>query len=552
MQQWKQLLASLSLRQKITIAAAVVLVGGSLIAFSSWRRESDFKPLYTGMNSEDAGAVVAKLKESGVEYRLSDDGSRVLVPSARLAEIRLQMAAAGLPKSGRIGFELFDKTNLGVSDFAEHINYRRALEGELERSIKAVGEVQQARVHLTFPKDSVFLESRLPAKASVLLTTPPGATLSRQNVLAIAHLVSSAVEGLDPEAVSIMDSRGNLLSRRRNPLNSDEPSDELLEYRQKIERDLLVKVNGTLEPLLGPEKFRAAISVECDFTSGEQSEETYDPERSVMTNSQKSEEITSTAGSGGLPGTASNLPRPPVRGVVSGAGLSRRTENISYQSSRTIRKLRLPQGSVKRLSASILLDQSVRWEGSAGAMRKVLVPPSQENLRVIRELVAGVIGLQPGRGDQIIVESLPFESTLNEQAPAPAVPAGKPESGVSLEKLVADRNLLMIAGAAVLVLAVGAAVFIFFMRKRKRRRARLRMAAALASAKENPAARAIAGSDAAPQLGGADGPAQIAADGTETSPARIEQLLVIVRETISQDPALGASVLRSWLQEGRR
>ena len=225
-----------------------------LAAFSRWNRERDFRPLYSALSPEDAAAVLAKVRESGSEFRLSDNGTVVLVPSAKVAELRLQLAAAGIPKSGRIGFELFDKTNFGASDFTEQVNYHRALEGELERSVMSLAEVEQARVHITFPKDSVFLESRQPAKASVLVKLRAGAQLSAQNVAAICQLTASAVEGLAPEAVSVVDMRGNLLNRRAqalSPRTIREPSEAALDYRQKIEHDLLAKINTTLEPLLG-------------------------------------------------------------------------------------------------------------------------------------------------------------------------------------------------------------------------------------------------------------------------------------------------------------
>ncbi len=170
-----KLFAHLSIRQRIMVAAVALLAGGLIYALVRQQREADFKPLFTGVAPEDAAAIVQKLKESGVEYRLPENGTAVLVPSARLAELRLSLAAAGLPKSGRMGFELFDKTSLGATEFTEHINYRRALEGELERSVMSLAEVEQARVHLTFPKDSVFLEAQEPAKASVLVKLRPQA-----------------------------------------------------------------------------------------------------------------------------------------------------------------------------------------------------------------------------------------------------------------------------------------------------------------------------------------------------------------------------------------
>jgi flagellar M-ring protein FliF len=198
MDQIKKLIANLSLKQRVSIGVAAIAVIASLIAFARWNRERDFKPLFSELSQEDAAAVVAKVHEGGTEFRLSENGSTVLVPSAKVAEMRLQLAAIGVPKSGRIGFELFDKTNFGVSDFTEQVNYHRALEGELERTVMALAEVEQARVHLTFPKDSVFLESKQPAKASVLVKLKLGAQLSAQNVAAICQLTSSAVEGLAP------------------------------------------------------------------------------------------------------------------------------------------------------------------------------------------------------------------------------------------------------------------------------------------------------------------------------------------------------------------
>src|SRR5579872_2358942 len=241
-------IANLSVRQRITIAIAALAAAFGIWSLVHYQREADFKPLFTGLGPEDAAAIVQKLKESGIEYRLPEAGGSVLAPSARIAEVRLTLAAAGMPKSGRIGFELFDKSNLGATEFTEHINYRRALEGELERSVAALAEVEQARVHLTFPKDSVFLDSQQPAKASVLVKTRPGAHLSPQNVLAIDHLMASAVEGLSPDAVSVLDMNGNLLGRPKptGSLDGPGPSEAVLDFRHHVEADLLSKINATL------------------------------------------------------------------------------------------------------------------------------------------------------------------------------------------------------------------------------------------------------------------------------------------------------------------
>src|SRR5438270_1518095 len=200
--------------------------------FSKANTERDFKPLFTGVVAEDAGPLLAKLRESGAEYRLADNGTTVMVPSGRVAELRIEMASAGLPKSGRIGFELFDKTNFGASEFAEQVNYHRAIEGELERSVMSIREVESARVHVTLAKDSLYTESRQPAKASVLVKLRHAAALSPQNIVASCQLTASAVPELSVEQVSLVDTSGTLLNRpRRNtPGDGSDGSEASLEY----------------------------------------------------------------------------------------------------------------------------------------------------------------------------------------------------------------------------------------------------------------------------------------------------------------------------------
>ena len=475
MDQLKKLFLSLSLKQRITLAVAAITVIGSLLLLSRWNRERDFKPIYSGLSQEDAAAVLTKLRESGTEFRIGEGGSSVLAPSSKVAELRLQLAAAGVPKSGRIGYELFDKTNFGASDFAEQINFHRALEGELERSVMSISAVELARIHLTVPKDSIFLESRQPAKASVLIKLRPGSQLTPQNVAAICQLTANAVEGLAPEAVSVVDMRGNLLSRPRKALTPDgiQPDDALLDYRQKIERDLVAKINTTLEPLLGADKFRTGVSVDCDFSSGEQSEETFDPTKSVMVTSQKTEDISGSNSASGVPGTASNLPRPTSRPGTTGSGITRRTENIAYQSSRTVRRVHLPQGNLKRVSVSILLDNAVRFEGTGPKAKRLLVAPTTDKVKVIHDLVAGAIGLSVERGDQLVIESLPFESTLNPAPPIPEIDVTPAPAGSPLWLQNALKNRLLVAGAAgaTLVLIFAMAGLLFMKGRKKKRQA---------------------------------------------------------------------------------
>ncbi len=558
MNQIKALIANLNLRQRILILAAAVLVAGSLIGFTHWRREQDFRPLYTNLAPEDAGAVVQKLRESGTEFRLSENGTTVLAPSERVAELRLQMATAGLPKTGRAGFELFDKTNFGVTDFAEHINFRRALEGELERSIMALAEVESARVHLTFSKDSVFLESQQPAKASVLVRLKPGARLTPPNVQAVCHLVASAVEGLAPEAVTVLDMNGNLLNRPRAATTDGEQSSEAaLDYKQHVEKDLLTKIHSTLEAVAGPEKYRAGVSVECDFSGGDETEEAFDPARSVMTRSQKTEDISGANSASGVPGTASALPRPSSRPGLGSLGMTRRTESIDYQTSRTVRRVRLPEGNVKRISAAVLLDYGLHWEGSGPKAKRILEPPSAERLQAIRDLVAGAIGLNTSRGDQLVLESIPFEQTLAiEPPPAPAAPRAPPP-GIVLPpwaQRIVDQKY--VAGGIAAALFIG---IVFGMMRRKRRRGGVGMVGALGgrSAGELPASPAdiaqrelearLADQQATKQRLEAEAMSALKLPAVTTKKAEV--LTKHIAESVKKDPVAAAQILRTWLND---
>jgi flagellar M-ring protein FliF len=546
MDQFKNLISGLTLLQRMSIAAAALIAGCGIFAVVHYRHEGDFRTLYSAMAPEDAAQVVQKLKESGVDYRLTENGATVQVASARLADSRLTLASAGLPKSGRIGFELFDKTNFGATELVEHINYQRALEGELERSIMSMAEVVQARVHLTFPKESVFLDQQQPAKASVMVKIRPGAKISPQNVVAITNLIASAVEGLNPNGVAVLDMDGNLLSRPRLAAAGDSQiTGEAIEVRQQMERDLVSKISATLEPLLGATQFRAGASVDFDLTSGEQQEETFNPDQSVMVSSQKSEDSNERPSSGGIPGTASNLPNPPQqsKGV---SGSSHRTENVTYQSSRVVKHTKIPQGVIRRMSLSVLVGQPEHWEGAGKTRHRVVVPPSPEKLKTIRDLVAGITGFNEVRGDQLIVETLPFESALDADpglfSPASAV---KPSAGPQwLDFIEKYKSALMIAVALLTVLSFLLRVALS-MSRGAGRRATQEVQRELPSPDYEP--------QPAQPLGQAPSASAAPLTGRMSAPAGLlvsdEEAAGRIRTLAQNDPDVAANVLRMWLQD---
>jgi flagellar M-ring protein FliF len=565
MDQLKKIYAALTMPQKIGLAAVILLLAIGLPRFIHWERESNFKPLFTGMAPDDAGAIVAKLKETGTDYRLAENGTSVLVPSDKVDEVRLELAGAGLPKTGRIGFELFDKTNISLTDFGEHVNYRRAVEGELEKTIKSINAIDDARVHVTFPKDSVFLDSREAAKASVLVHVRPGVRLEPQNVVAIANLVASAVENLSPDAVSVVDMQGNLLSRVRKP--SGDPSDAAensLDYKHQVEKDLTSKVEATLEPLLGEGKFRVGVTADCDFSTSEQTDEVFDPTRSVMSTSQKTEDLSQGATTSGVPGTPSNLPRSQIRTQAAGGpvgnSVSRRTENQSFQTSRTVREVKTPRGIVRKISAALLIDQDVEWQGKGNQRKRVFIAPTPEKLKAIHDLVAGVLGISTDRGDQLVIETLPFEQTRNGEDSL-AAGAKPPASGkLTIKDLMADKRVLIGAGVALLfiILLIG-----FLLRRPKAapEPALLVEKPAVMAGKPGQSLRAGegAGDNGSNTLEASQSNANESAikELEESMPMlqlpemtnKTKALLDHLRKTISKDPESAANVVRAWMEE---
>ena len=533
--------------QRVSILVAILAAGGAFLAISNWRHDANFKALYRGMAGEDASQVVQKLKEGNIEYRLEDDGNTILVPTDKASEARLLLAREGLPKSGRIGFELFDKTNFATTDFAEQVNYRRALEGELERTISALGEIEKARVHLTFPKDSVFVESRQPAKASVLLNLRRQASLAPENVAAIAHLVASAVEGLSPQQVTIVDSHGNLLNKPRSsdPLGS--ASDGQFEYQVNVEHELSKKLNETLDPILGAGNYRTGVSVECDFSGEEESEEVLDPAKSAIVSSQRTDESIAGRLNAGVPGVAANLPDPPPPTAPAGTGTTRRTENTNYQTSRLVRHVEHPRGAVKRVTVAVLLDQEMKWEKKGATYTRTFIAPLPEKINVIKYLVTNVAGINAARGDQVTVETLPFDGAIREERPNELSTQNGSSAGKDKGPWYLKQDPKIIGGeAAGAMLIIGAGIW--FATRGRRQRVNVTETAS-AAALTPPAPR----QPSAELSAGADEPIneeQKLIDSLKApmlSATKNEALTKYLRQEVRKDPAAATQLLRTWL-----
>jgi len=388
------------------------------------------------------------------------------------------------------------------------------------------------------------------------------------NVDAVRHLVSSAVEGLQADQVAVVDSKGQVLRGSPKAESEGEASDHMLEFRKKIEQGLLEKMNATLEPLLGAQRFRAGVTVDCDFTSGDQSEETFDPNKSVMVNSQRSEDTGTTTSSGGVPGTQSNLPRPPARPLAGGGLLSRRTESVSFQTSRMVKHMKLPEGNLKRMSVSVLLDQRFHWIVEKGKAKRVLDPPTAEQMKSVKDLVSGVVGLDPARGDQIVVETMPFDVTLASEPPpdllpSPPVKPGAPAAPAPVEPLWKQRNIQIIAGASAgATLLIVSGLFMFFKRKKKKKR----LTAETETEAIEGKAHAAGGAKQIPPAEAADPEKKAAEEAAlaeqqarevlgsiklpDTTTKKGEVLKRHIREEIKKSPEAIAHVLRTWLNAG--
>lgn len=435
--QWIALWKRLTLGQRMAVGGAVAgTLGlmGLLIYFGS---QPEYGVLFSDLKSTDAQTIVEKLKAANVPYRLSNSGTMVSVPSERVPELRLQMAASNSLTGGHIGFDIFDRNNFGATDFTQKVNYQRALEGELARTLEGMDEVETARVHITPPRESVFAEKAERGKASVVLRMRQSRELSRERTDAVVNLIASSAEGLDPADVSVMDTRGRLLTaagRNNAGANGTNAFNSHLEARQKLEAETAGRIVALLEPVVGKGHVQADVAAEVDFSQVEQTEEKYDPNSAVIRSQQTAAEYRTptTAGAGLVVGARGNDPnaRPvptptPTPPPPAQAGQptpatpqptptmppqiapdQRNTATINYEIDKTVRRTVGGLGQVTRLSASVLVDHK--------AVNGASVARAPEELKRIQDLVAAAIGADTKRGDQVVVESFPFDKATAE------------------------------------------------------------------------------------------------------------------------------------------
>lgn len=405
-----ELIKAWPLKRKLSLVFVILLSFALMAGIILWSERVDYQVLYSNLSQEDAGQVIAKLKEMKIPYKV--EGNVIYVPSSRVYELRLELAAQGIPTGGGVGFEIFDKTQIGVTEFVQRLNYVRAIQGELTRTIRQLSEVEQARVHIAIPEKTIFTEKEEKPTASVVLKLKPGRVLNQGQIGGIVHLVSSSVEGMQPQNVTIIDNMGNLLSK---PVDVAEMVDsKKLEYQKSVDRDYEGRLQSMLEGIIGRGKAIVRVATKIDFTQVERTEEKFDPDTIAVRNEQRTQEKSVGATQGGIPGVLSNQPgQQPATTAGSPSTSQKQSENINYEVSRSVSKIIQPRGEVKSISVAVLVDGTYKKEKG----KKVYVPRTEDDMKKYKEIIMAAIGYNKERGDQVIVENVPFEAAIEELPP---------------------------------------------------------------------------------------------------------------------------------------
>lgn len=542
------LLERLRAQPKLPLIVGAAALVAAAAAFMLWSRAPDYKVLYTNVSDRDGGAIIASLAQMNVPYRFAEGGSAILIAADKVPEVRLKLAAQGLPKGGGVGFELMDNQKFGTSQFAEQVNYQRGLEGELARSIESIGTVESARVHLALPKPSLFVREQKKPSASVVLSLHRGRGIDEGQVSAIVHMISSSVPELDPKSVTVVDQRGNLLSAANAGARGLDVSQ--LKYAQEIEQGYIRRIEAILQPILGASNVRAQVAADIDFSVVERTEEKFapnqDPRNAAVRSVQSSEsnQLGATP-PGGVPGALSNqpptnpsapinAPRPANGANVPGAAAtttattstapagpssSRKDTTTNYELDRSIRHVQQGAGAIKRLSVAVVVNNLAGADGKARA----LAPAEVEQ---IRNLVKEAMGYSQERGDSLNVLNSAFARDGRDE-PQAEVPIWKDRDNIELAKRIGQYLLLGVL-----------ALFAWFAVLRPLLRKHLAPPPS-AMPEAAPAAAVVADPDDEKSA------AQLSALQREAE--RRQADLDYVQQTAEQDPRLVATLIKHWM-----
>ena len=442
LQQIAAFLRGLTVQQKFLLAGSAALVALVVWLFTALMAGGEFRTLYSGMAPADAQTLAQRLAAANIPFQISSDGASVSVRADQLDKARIEAASQGPLPSGRMGFELFDKPNWSGSDFSEKVNYQRALEGELERTIQTMNGVAEVRVHLVLPHESLFSDQERPAKAAVVLKLR-GTRLTDQIATSVANLVSSAWDDLTPQNVTVVTTDGQM------PAQGNRGAGPGMMANADLETQLAEKVVQTLAPVVGSDHVKSSVTIDYDPTSGETTQETYDPNTAAVLTSQISQETVGDLEPSGIPGTPSNTPRTqgtPAQQTAqtSNATQGIRSESKSYAVSRTTRRTIEPAGRIKRVASAILVDDATETKEENGKAVTVRRKRTPDEMKQIEALAKAAVGFDAQRGDQFSLEDISFTETPTETP--------QPPNKVQRVMMFAERWTSLLRYAALLLL----------------------------------------------------------------------------------------------------
>jgi flagellar M-ring protein FliF len=516
---WRKFLG-LSAVNKAVALGGVALVIGAMITISLWVQSPDYQLLYTNLSDQDAAAVVEQLNTQNIPHKLTNNGRNVHVPSNKVHEIRLSLAGQGLPAGTEVGLELFENTPMGMTEFTQKLNFQRALQGELARTIKSLESVEQARVHLALPKEELFIKEKQNGKASIMVKLHPGRTLSQGQIQGIVHLVSSSVGGILPGNVVLVDPKGNLLSGSKAISNEVMLTASNYTHKRKVENEMEQRIAMMLEEALGTGKVIARVNADMDFDKVVQTEELYDPDSQVVRSEQTTtESMVGTAAPGGVPGVESLLPdeegtpEPTTPGKA--PTRSNEKQTLNFEINKVVKQTSQTTGKIKRLSVSVLVDGTVTGTPAQYQAR------TPEEMAKYLELVKNSIGFDEKRGDQVQLENIQFDKSLE------------------LESLKeAEKQWQWDLGTNAVIWTIGTILVLWFLFK-----VLLPLVRWVTTTVE-----VVPG-----QLGGTPTPEQLEAMEEEMQLARQAQENVEIRKSVGDfvntDPKYAAAILRKWMRE---
>ena len=407
--------------KKLALAAITFISLAVFAIIIVQARTANYQLLYANLSQKDAGSVVTWLKSQRVDYQLKNGGKNIWIPADLLYETRLNLASNGLPSGGGVGFEIFDKQSFALTDFVQKVNYTRALQGELARTITSLEPVENTRVHLALPAKRLFKNQQKKATASIIVNLGKGKDLSKEQVQGIIHLVSGAVEGLAADEVTVINNLGKVLEGTRQENDARRFSVDMILFQQEMENRLEKRAQDLLDKTMGYGQAMVRVTASLDFAKTEKTEELFDGEEPVIRSEQVQTENSGTSSAGGIPGVESNLQGPTAGQAGSEPPSSKSSRTTNYEISKTVSKTVQPVGTIKNLSVSVLVaDRVIPAKDEKSAV--TTEPRNEEELQTIEKMIASALGLEKKRGDIISLTSLPFVEKPEDALLAEAMP----------------------------------------------------------------------------------------------------------------------------------